>query len=103
MNDNQGYLEPEDCWLYYDVSLKEEYMTEDHPSLPIGGMVTADLTDPDVFCVSCSTGSLTRMLQEHKKFYEKKGYRSEYVGFISNFMEFKTVEVKEECAKNTAE
>ena len=54
MSDRQGHPEPEDCWLYYCVSLKEEYRTEEgqiriHPSLPIEGVVSADLTDPDVF------------------------------------------------------
>ena len=98
MNDNQVYLEPEDCWLSYDVSLKEEYRTGDHPSLPVRGLVTADLIDPDVFCVITveGTGSATRMLQEHKKFYEKEEYQSGYASFISKFMEFEIFETKED-------
>jgi len=90
MSDGQGHPEPEDCWLYYCVSLKEEYRTEEgqiriHPSLPIGGVVSADLTDPDVFCVVHGTGSMVRMLQEHKELYEKKEYSNEFAEFMFSF------------------
>ena len=90
MNDRQGHPEPEDCWLYYCVSLKEEYRTEEgqiriHPSLPIGGVVSAELTDPDVLCVVHGTGSMVRMLQEHKGFYEKKEYANEFAEFMFSF------------------
>ena len=90
MENNEGYPEPQDCWLYYNVSLKEKYKTEEgririHPEMPIEGVVSADLTDPDVFCVVHGTGSMIRMLQEHKEFYEKKEYSNEFANFMANF------------------
>jgi len=90
MNNNEGYPEPEDCWLYYNVSLKEQHRTEEgririHPEMPVEGVVSADLTDPDVFCVAHGTGSMVRMLQEHKEFYEKKEYSNEFANFMANF------------------
>lgn len=90
MNDRKRHSEPEDCWLYYRVRLKEEYRTEEgqiriHPPLPIEGVVSADLTDPDVFCVVLGTGSMRTMLQEHKEFYEKKEYANELAEFVCSF------------------
>lgn len=90
MDNNEGYPEPQDCWLYYNVSLKEKYKTEEgririHPEMPVEGVVSADLTDPDVFCVVHGTGSMVRMLQEHKEFYEKKEYSNEFANFMANF------------------
>ena len=89
-NNNQGHPEPEDCWLYHCVSLKEQHRTEEgririHPEMPVEGVVSADLTDPDVFCVVHGTGSMVRMLQEHKEFYEKKEYSNEFADFMANF------------------
>lgn len=82
--------EPEDCWLYHKVSLKKEYMTEEgkiriFPEMPNEGVVSADLVNPDVFCVVHGTGSMTRMLQEHKEFYEKKEYSNDFASFMMNF------------------
>jgi hypothetical protein len=90
MDNNEGCPEPQDCWLYYIVSLKEKYKTEEgririHPEMPVEGVVSADLTDPDVFCVVHGTGSMVRMLQEHKEFYEKKEYSNEFANFMANF------------------
>jgi len=48
-------------------------------------VVSADLTDPDVFCVVHGTGSMVRMLQEHKGFYEKKEYANEFAEFMFSF------------------
>jgi hypothetical protein len=48
-------------------------------------VVSADLTDPDVFCVAHGTGSMVRMHQEHKDLYEKKEYSNEFADFMANF------------------
>ena len=100
MDNNEGCPEPQDCWLYYNVSLKEKYKTEEgririHPEMPIEGVVSADLTDPDVFCVVHGTGSMVRMLQEHKEFYEKKEYSNEFANFMANFAQ-QNLELKNE-------
>ena len=100
MDNNEGYPEPQDCWLYHCVSLKEQHRTEEgririHPEMPAEGVVTADLTDPDVFCVAHGTGSMVRMLQEHKEFYEKKEYSNEFANFMANFAQ-QNLELKNE-------
>jgi len=83
-------IEPKECWIYHKVSLKEVYKTEEgklriHPELPHEGVVSADLDDPDVFCVVHNSGFMTRMLQEHKTFYDKKEYVDEFAAFMMSF------------------
>ena len=68
--DKINYNEPEDCWLYHLAIIKDE-AEESHPELPLVGGVSADLVDPDVFCLVLHDSTVVRMKQGHKKFYKK--------------------------------
>ena len=68
--DKINHNEPEDSWLYHLAIIKDE-AEESCPELPIFGGVSADLADPDVFCLVLQDSTVVRMTQWHKKFYKK--------------------------------
>lgn len=91
-----GYQEPDDCWLHHAIVLKEEYKgDEDLKYFPEIGTVSADLLDPDVFCILKEDGFLVRMFQEHKKFYNKGQFLEEIREDINSIAEEK-IESKSE-------
>lgn len=85
MSENQGYPEPEDSWLYHLAIIKDS-ARQQYPELPLVGGVSADLLDPDVFCIVLQDSTLIKMSQEHKQFYEKgpfmQGLREEIQALV---------------------